>query len=226
MKKTILTGIKHLTYSLLLASVAVNIQAAGSPVAGSTDLGDIAPDINATTITGEAFNLSDYKGKKPVYLKFWATWCSYCKAEMPHLNSIKQNYGDDIQVITINVGMNDSIKNINHFFQNQGYQLPTIFDQKGELTSRFGVVGTPHHVLIDREGKIAYRTFLATDQLDQQIKDWADNKVSFNGVSHTKYSRNEEAISPAEKSNDQNYSAASAWLHTPAKQILVTGATL
>lgn len=225
MKKTILTGIKHLTGSLLLASVAVNVQA-GSPVTGSTSLGNAAPDFNATTITGEAFNLSDYKGKKPVYLKFWATWCSYCKAEMPHLNSIKQNYGDDIQIVTINVGMNDSIKNINHFFQNQGYQLPTIFDQKGELTSRYGVVGTPHHILIDREGKIAYRTFLATDQLDQQIKDWADNKVSFNGISSTKYQNDLVRVTPVKKPNTQSDKTTSLWHSAPAQQSLITGATL
>ena len=135
--------------------------------------GDLAPDFTATTIAGELVNLSELKGKKPVYLKFWATWCSYCKAEFPHLQSIYDQYGDDIEVIAINVGINDSIANIAKLYDENGYQLPTVFDQEGKLTNSFGVIGTPHHILIGRDGKIAYRTFLATDQLDQQIEAWS-----------------------------------------------------
>lgn len=132
--------------------------------------GDKAPDFEVSQISGAPFKLSDFTHDKPVYLKFWATWCSYCLAEMPHLQEIYDTYGDQIEIVTVNVGMNDSVANINRLFNKQGYSLPTIFDKKGELTSIFGVVGTPHHILIDRQGKIAYRTFLSSDSLDQQIR--------------------------------------------------------
>lgn len=135
--------------------------------------GDPAPDFELTTLSGQRVVLNEHKHNKPVYLKFWATWCSYCKAEMPHLQRIYDEYGEDIDIIAVNVGMNDSVANITQFYQQQGYNLPTFFDQQGELTSRYGVVGTPHHVLIDREGKIAYRTFLATDQLDETLVAWS-----------------------------------------------------
>ncbi len=177
MKKRVLNNLQQLAGAVVLTTLAANIQA-GSPAAGDVGIGSQAPVFSARTLEGKVFNLADYKGNKPVYLKFWATWCSYCKAEMPHLNSIKERYGDDIQVVTINVAMNDSVANIDHFFQGQGYRIPTIFDTGGELTKRYGVVGTPHHVLIDKEGRIAYRTFLATDQLDQQIKDWSQARRS------------------------------------------------
>lgn len=170
MKKGMLKGLQQLAGTVALAALVTHVQADG-PASGN--VGGDAPVFSAQTLSGQTFNLADYKGNKPVYLKFWATWCSYCKAEMPHLNSIKERYGDDIQVVTINVGMNDSVDNINHFFDGQGYRIPTIFDARGELTQRYGVVGTPHHVLIDEQGRIAYRTFLATDQLDQQIQDWS-----------------------------------------------------
>jgi len=160
--------------AISLTMIALNLSAK------TLKQGDFAPDFSVTTITGEQIKLSELKGNKPIYLKFWATWCSYCKAEFPHLQSIYDQYGDDIAVVAVNVGINDSIDNITKLYSEKGYNLPTFFDQKGELTSNFGVIGTPHHILIDRDGKIAYRTFLATDQLAQQIKDWSPETLTDN----------------------------------------------
>ena len=172
-------------FLISLKAVALGVMVTASTAwADAPAEGDKAPEFSAKTLDGTGFNLADYRGDKPVYLKFWATWCHYCKAEMPHLNNIRETHGDDIEVITINVAMNDSVNNIRQFYQQQGYALPTIFDQNGELPSRYGVVGTPHHVLIDRQGRIAYRTFLATDQLDQMISDWSAQKAL--NVGHAK----------------------------------------
>jgi len=137
--------------------------------AENLSIGDKAPDFTATTLKGDVVRLSDFVNNKPVYLKFWATWCSYCKVEMPHLQAIFDENGKKIEVLTVNVGMNDSIANIEAFYKKTGISLPTVFDKKGELTSSYGVVGTPYHVLIDKKGKVAYQTFLATDQLDETI---------------------------------------------------------
>jgi len=129
-----------------------------------------APNFQAVTLTGETVQLSDFIGKKPVYLKFWATWCRYCVAEMPRLQAIYDEFGSEIAVLSINVGLNDSVENIEKLFGENGYQLPVVFDRQGEITTQFGVVGTPHHILIDRKGLIAYRTFLSSDTLDQMIQ--------------------------------------------------------
>lgn len=161
----------RLTVSALLLSTA--IQASGAPLA----IGDNAPDFEVTTLAGKTFRLSDYEGDKPVYLKFWATWCSYCKVEMPHLQSIYNQYGDDVEVLAVNVGINDSVANIEQFFNQAGFNLPVAIDQQGDLVSDYGIVGTPHHVLINKDGQIVYRTFLASDTLDEMIEGWAENKV-------------------------------------------------
>ena len=44
-----------------------------------------APDFTVTDVDGNNVKLSDFKGK-PVVLNFWATWCYYCKLEMPDFN--------------------------------------------------------------------------------------------------------------------------------------------
>lgn len=146
--------------------------------AAQLKVGDDAPDFQATNLSGENIKLSTFKGKKPVYLKFWATWCSYCKVEMPHLQAIYDENGAEIEVLTVNVAINDSIANIDKFYRKQGFDLPTVFDQEGALTSSYGVVGTPYHVLIDKQGKIAYLTFLATDELDKRIAQLSEEKIA------------------------------------------------
>ena len=158
--------------ALAMPLVSLPLQAAQLKV------GDKAPDFNITTITGQTVKLSDYKNVKPVYLKFWATWCSYCIAEFPHIQDVYNQHGHDIEMLMINVGMNDSIGNINNLYQKNAYNIPTFFDAKGELTSRYGVVGTPYTVLIDRHGKIAYTTFLRTDELDRRIEHWSNEAMA------------------------------------------------
>ncbi|UIP27596.1 TlpA disulfide reductase family protein [Photobacterium sp. TLY01] len=160
----------HKGWQAMVMALALSL-----PAVQAAETAQTAPLFTATTVSGQAFKLADYLGKQPVYLKFWATWCSFCKAEMPHLNAIKDEFGDEIKVISVNVGFNDSVANVQQFFRQEGYDIPTIFDANGEITQKYQVVGTPHHILIDKDGNIAYRTFLATDQLDQIIEQWAQH---------------------------------------------------
>jgi peroxiredoxin len=164
----------HKSISILLCIFTFTV----STQAWSLKIGDMAPDFTVKTLDGVTVNLHDFIDEKPVYLKFWATWCSYCKVEMPHLQAIYDENGKHVEVLTVNVGINDSISNINRYFNKNGFTIPTVFDQKGDLTSSFGIVGTPYHVLIDTQGKINYQTFLATDLLDEKIATWSRESKS------------------------------------------------
>ena len=168
MSKEKKTAVAKTLFIPIIMSVLMGVVSVPS-AANSLKIGDIAPDFSVKTINGKSVNLSDFTYKNPVYLKFWATWCAYCKVEMPHLQAIYDANGTEIKVLTVNVAMNDSIANINKFYRKNGFDLPTVFDQSGALTSSYGVIGTPYHVLINKQGRIAYRTFLATDELDERI---------------------------------------------------------
>ncbi len=139
----------------------------------NTEVGSTAPAFHAQTLEGNRVDLDKFRGEKPVYLKFWATWCSYCVEELPHLQTIKDRYGDEVEIISINVGFNEKKEKVQAYMQSRGFDIPVVFDQQGSITQDYQVVGTPHHVLIDKQGKIAYRTFLATDQLDDIVEAWA-----------------------------------------------------
>src|SRR3546814_9228256 len=36
-----------------------------------------------------------FSAGRPTVVLFWATWCPYCKALMPHLQSMLDEYGND-----------------------------------------------------------------------------------------------------------------------------------
>jgi len=68
---------------------------------------EVAPDWSLVSSTGETIRLSEEVEQQTTVLFFWATWCPYCKALMPHLQSIRLEYGDDIEILAINFREDD-----------------------------------------------------------------------------------------------------------------------
>ncbi|PHQ66773.1 MAG: redoxin [Paracoccus sp.] len=114
-----------------------------------------APAISQTEFTdpdGGTHTLSDWQGKVAL-VNFWATWCAPCREEMPSLDALQSELGDDdFQVVTIATGRNAPAK-IDEFFEETGVKnLPVLLDPKQQLARSMGVVGLPVSVLIDRDG--------------------------------------------------------------------------
>ena len=88
-------------------------------------LADTAPDFAAVTATGEAITLTDEVGKQHTVLFFWASWCPYCKALMPHLQSIRLERGDDVRIVAIH--FRDDADGA-AFIRDQGYDFTVVPD--------------------------------------------------------------------------------------------------
>ena len=63
------------------------------PNAMALDVGKPAPDFKIVTIDGKVFKPSDAKGKV-IVLNLWATWCTYCRQEMPALETYYEKHKD------------------------------------------------------------------------------------------------------------------------------------
>lgn len=105
-----------------------------------------------TDVDGSSFTLADYEGKH-VVLNFWATWCAPCRAEMPQLDALQEEFGgDNFAVVTIATGRNP-LPGIQRFFaDNDIDNLPILLDPKQTLARDMGAFGLPLTVLIDPEG--------------------------------------------------------------------------
>ncbi len=123
--------------------------------AGAALVGKAAPVAIMQTIDGKTIDLGQIYGKKPVYIKFWATWCVPCRQQMPAFEKLQQTMGDKIQLIALDIGLSDDIASIRTFQKKYGITMPIVMDD-GHLAQLFNLRVTPQHVLIGRDARFAY----------------------------------------------------------------------
>lgn len=114
-----------------------------------------APDFTMLDKEGEEVKLSDFFGK-PIVLNFWASWCPPCKAEMPHFQTVYNEYKDDVTFIMLNQtdGERETLDKAKTFIKNKEYTFPVYYDIKIKGGSIYGVRSIPTTLFIDKEGYI------------------------------------------------------------------------
>lgn len=114
-------------------------------------------------------NLKDSLGKKPIYLKFWASWCIPCREEMKHLQESYTEYGDKIDIVSVNIYVNETHQAIKSTIEEFGLTFPVALDSDGSWARTFEFAGTPYHLLINKEGKIVHSGYEASKELDTKL---------------------------------------------------------
>jgi thiol-disulfide isomerase/thioredoxin len=113
---------------------------------------DLAPDWRLAAGDGGSVRLSQEVKEQPVILLFWATWCPYCKALMPHLQSIRLEHGDAIKILAINIrDKNDPVA----FIEKAGYDF-TVLPHGDEVAELYAIYGTPGVIIVDREQRMRF----------------------------------------------------------------------
>lgn len=172
------TGHKYLAALLLLVGVCQLAYADSSydaegkrraQTAGASLIGQPGPVAILKTVDGEEIDLSQYYGKKPVYLKFWATWCVPCLQQMPGFEKTQQALGDKIQIIAVNTGFSDDRESVLAYRKKYGLSMPIVIDD-GSLAASLNLRVTPQHVLIDRSGKIIHVGHLDDQELHDALQ--------------------------------------------------------
>lgn len=113
-----------------------------------------APDFLIEDWDGNEFTLADFAGK-PVVLNFWATWCGFCKQEMPDFNELYKEMGEDVHFIMLNAtdGVRETKEIAKDFIEKKGYEFPVYFDNGLEASMDYGANALPMTVFLDSQGR-------------------------------------------------------------------------
>jgi thiol-disulfide isomerase/thioredoxin len=102
---------------------------------------------------GRKHRLSEYKGKT-IFLNFWATWCPPCIAEMPDINNLYNEIGEDVVFLLISVDQEHD--KVLAFEERKGFDYP-LFHLSGSLPSAYHSGAVPTTFVINPTGKITMR---------------------------------------------------------------------
>jgi thiol-disulfide isomerase/thioredoxin len=147
-------------------------------------VGKPAPALTLKSIDRKPMNLSDLYGKRPVYLKLWATYCIPCRVQMPGLRKIVASYGDQMTIIAVNAGVGDDIGKVKQFVQDFDLHMPVAVDD-GRLGAWIGMRATPVHLVIGRDGRVIFAGHQDGPQLDAALKQALASKAAPAGVATT-----------------------------------------
>ena len=136
----------------LLGALLVSLLAGCSGAQPAARLGSPAPDFALESADGSTVRLSELKGK-PVFINFWATWCTPCREEMPEMQALYERYRDRGLVI-LAVDMEEDVRLVRRWIERGGYTFTFLLDSEGEQVKRYNVNAAPTSYFIGRDGVI------------------------------------------------------------------------
>ena len=117
------------------------------------------PDGTLPIITWNETSLAAFEGT-PVVLNFWSISCYWCRQQLPYLENVAQESGEDVKVIAINVA--DNAANIQKFFGDYEPAMIIALDENGEAFADYCLAynntqgAIPFTFFIDSEGSVQY----------------------------------------------------------------------
>lgn len=116
-----------------------------------------APDVTLTALSGQKIALSELRGKV-VLVKFWATNCVSCVAQMPdNIENYNKYHAQGFDLIAVAMEY-DPVNFVQKFVETRKLPFTVALDTQGTVAKAFGDVKlTPIAFLIDKNGNIIKR---------------------------------------------------------------------
>lgn len=127
----------------------------------------VEKDVSFTDENGKTVTLSSLKGKV-VFINFWATWCPPCREEMPTINTLRQKFKDNDQIVFLMVDVDGKMKKSKAFMEKNKYDLP-VYAPKSSIPPDFLGNAVPTTIILDKNGKIAGRVEGSMDYSSPEV---------------------------------------------------------
>lgn len=119
--------------------------------ASTLRVGSPAPDFTLVDIDGQVVQLSDFRGR-PVWINFWASWCQFCRAEMPVMEERYQRE-QARGLVLLGIDLQEDPATIRKWV-GERFHWQFLVDTKGAAANLYQLAGLPTHVFIDRTGVV------------------------------------------------------------------------
>jgi peroxiredoxin len=117
-------------------------------------VGFMAPDFKLMALDGASYALAELRGQ-PVLINLWATWCPPCRAEMPTLQQMHEEYkSQGLVILAVNATTQDDPLKIPAFIKQYGLTFPILLDETGEVSRAYQLRSLPSSYFIGRDGRI------------------------------------------------------------------------
>lgn len=112
-------------------------------------------DFKFRDAAGNAVGLSDFKGSV-VYVDVWATWCGPCKAEIPHLKRVEEEYRGKVVFMSVSVDAEKDLQKWKDFIVAEKLGGVQLFagDKSREILDPYQIKGIPRFMLFGKDGKV------------------------------------------------------------------------
>ena len=143
-----------------------------------TLLGKTAPSFELKDTNGKTYSLESFRGSY-VLIHFATTWCPFCNAEAPNLDTLYQLYKQKgVQVLIIDVKENKDL--VTQSFKRFNFLFPVLLDEEGRTAKEYAPPGVlpdlardevvlASNLIVDKNGKIRFYSLLNTTSFDAKL---------------------------------------------------------
>ncbi|MBI5964497.1 MAG: TlpA family protein disulfide reductase [Chloroflexi bacterium] len=137
--------------------VVISADTSGATTSGAIpapQAGFAAPNFTLKTPDGTSYTLAELRGQA-VLINLWATWCPPCRAEMPAIERMYQEYKDQgFIVLGLNMTYQDDPLKVAPFTQEYSLTFPILLDETGDVADIYQLRSLPTSLFIGRDGII------------------------------------------------------------------------
>jgi thiol-disulfide isomerase/thioredoxin len=126
-------------------------------------VGETPPAVTLESLSGDSVALSQWIGKKPVIVEFWATWCPICAELLPRMEAAQQKYGDRAEFLVVAVAVNQSKNTVRRHLEKNPMPFTFLWDGNGAAVRAFQAPSTSYIAVLDAKGRVTY-TGVGEDQ--------------------------------------------------------------